>query len=143
MEKLVRELFERYAKLNAEGLAGTVDLDEVAGLYASDFISATPAGVLGGKNDAALKDVMAKGFERQRAIGTGSMVIRHLRMTMIDDLHCIAHVAWTGAYARPEGPDVKIDFEVHYLVQVINGAAKVFGWISGDETAVLKQHGIG
>ena len=27
-------------------------------------------------------------------------------------------------------------------VQVLGGEAKVFGWISGDEQAVLRQHGI-
>jgi len=29
-----------------------------------------------------------------------------------------------------------IDFEVHYLVQVKDGAPRVFGWIAGDEQEV-------
>ena len=36
-----------------------------------------------------------------------------------------------------------IDFDVHYLVQKLDGEAKVFGWVSGDEQALLKKHGIG
>jgi hypothetical protein len=55
----------------------------------------------------------------------------------------MAHVAWTATYARKDKPDVAIDFDVHYLVQHLGGAPKIFGWISGDEEAVLKQHGIG
>jgi hypothetical protein len=52
-------------------------------------------------------------------------------------------VAWTATYARPSQPDVAIDFEVHYLVQQLDGAPpQVFGWVSGDEQALLRQHGI-
>jgi hypothetical protein len=36
-----------------------------------------------------------------------------------------------------------IDFDVHYLVQQLNAEPKVFGWISGDEQALLREHGIG
>jgi hypothetical protein len=60
----------------------------------------------------------------------------------MDDHHCVAHVAWTATYARTDRPDVALDFEVHYFVQKLDGAAKVFGWVSGDEEALLRQHGI-
>lgn len=39
-------------------------------------------------------------------------------------------------------PDVAIDFDVHYLVQQLGAQPKVFGWVSGDEQALLKEHGI-
>ena len=32
--------------------------------------------------------------------------------------------------------------DVHYLVQMLNRDPKVFGWISGDEQALLRKHGI-
>ncbi len=35
-----------------------------------------------------------------------------------------------------------IDFDVHYLVQNLEAKAKVFGWVAGDEEALLKEHGI-
>lgn len=35
-----------------------------------------------------------------------------------------------------------IDFEVHYLIQTLGGQPKVFGWVSGDEEALLRKHGI-
>ena len=39
-------------------------------------------------------------------------------------------------------PDVAIDFDVHYFVQKLDGEPKVFGWVSGDEQALLRKHGI-
>jgi hypothetical protein len=118
-------------------------MDEVASLYASDFIAASPAGVMTGKNDDQLKQAMEQGYARYRAIGTKEMRIRDVRISPIDEHHCLAHVAWTATYAREDQPDTAIDFEVHYLVQKLDGEAKVFGWVSGDEQALLKKHGIG
>ncbi len=143
MEAAVRKLFERYEHLFRQGLAGKADMGEVASLYASDVIAASPSGVMSGKNDDELKRMMAKGYERYRAIGTKDMMLRHVHLSSIDESHCVAHVAWRATYVRGSQPDTKIDFDVHYLVQVLDGEAKVFGWVSGDEQAVLKQHGIG
>jgi hypothetical protein len=54
----------------------------------------------------------------------------------------VAHVAWRATYARGDQPDVAIDFDVHYFVQKLDGPPKVFGWVSGDEQALLRTHGI-
>jgi hypothetical protein len=142
METAVRTLFDRYERLFGRSLAGDSDMDEVASLYASDFIAASPAGVMTGKNDDQMKRVMAQGYAHYRAIGTKGMRIRQIRLSPIDEHHCVAHVAWTATYVRKDQPDTTIDFDVHYLVQNLDGEAKVFGWVSGDEQALLKQHGI-
>ncbi|MDR6669730.1 nuclear transport factor 2 family protein [Rhizobium sp. 1399] len=143
MEAAVSKLFERYERLFRQALAGKADMDEVASLYASDVIAASPAGVMSGKNDEEFKRMMIQGYEHYRSIGTKEMMLRHVRLSPIDESHCVAHVAWRATYARKNQPDTKIDFDVHYLVQVLDGEAKVFGWVSGDEQALLKQHGIG
>ena len=117
-------------------------MGEVAALYASEFIAASPAGVIAGKNDDQLKQVMAQGYARYRSIGTKDMRIRNVRLSSIDDHHCVAHVAWTATYARKGRPDVVIDFDVHYFVQKLDGEPKVFGWVSGDEQALLRKHNI-
>ena len=142
METSVRKLFERYERLFQQSLGGNRDMHEVAALYASRFIAATPAGVMTGKNDDQLKQVMAQGYARYRAMGTKEMRIRDIRLSPIDDHHCVAHVAWTATYARKEQPDVEIDFDVHYFVQMLAGKPKVFGWVSGDEQELLRKHGI-
>ncbi|RWD31796.1 nuclear transport factor 2 family protein [Mesorhizobium sp.] len=143
MEAQVRKLFERYEQLFRKSLAGDADMDEVASVYASAFIAASPAGVMVGKNDDELKQVMEQGYAHYRAIGTKEMRIRDVRISPIDEHHCVAHVAWTSSYARKDRPDVTIDFDVHYLVQKLGGDPKIFGWVSGDEQEVLRKHGIG
>jgi hypothetical protein len=142
LETSVRKLFGRYERVFNAALHGDVDMDDVAALYAADFIAASPAGVMTGKNDEQLKQVMAQGYARYRAIGTKEMRIRGLRISPMDEHHCVAHVAWRATYVRNDKPDVTIDFDVHYLVQQIGAEPKVFGWVSGDEQAVLKEHGI-
>ncbi len=142
MEASVRKLFERYESFFNTSLAGDMDMDEAAALYASEFIAASPAGVMAGKNDDQLKQVMAQGYARYRAMGTKEMRIRNVRFSPIDDHHCVAHVAWTATYVGKDRPDVAIDFDVHYFVQNLNGEPKVFGWVSGDEQALLRKHNI-
>ncbi len=142
MEASVRKLFERYESFFRQSLAGDIDMDEVAALYASEFIAASPAGVMAGKNDDQLKQVMTQGYARYRAIGTKGMRMRNARISPIDDHHCVAHVAWTATYARKDRPDVAIDFDVHYFVQKLDVEPKVFGWVAGDEQALLRKHGI-
>jgi hypothetical protein len=142
METSVRKLFERYERVFKRSLSGDMDMDEAAALYAAEFIAATPAGVRTGKNDDRLKEIMVRGYARERAVGMKDMAIRHVRLSPIDDRHCVAHVAWTATYARSDRPDVAIDFDVHYFVQTLDGEPKVFGWVSGDEQALLRTHGI-
>lgn len=142
MEARVRKLFERYEQLFNLSLGGDMDMRAIASLYASHFIAATPAGVVTGRNNDKLKQVMAQGYGHYRAIGTKEMRIRDIRLSPIDEHHCVAHVAWTATYARKGQSDLAIDFDVHYFVRVVDGEPKVFGWVSGDEQALLKQHGL-
>lgn len=142
MDDDVAKLFERYERLFNGALAGEVDMDEIASLYATDFIAASPHGVATGKNDDQLKQVLAEGYARYRAIGTKGIHIRDVRVSPLDEQHCVAHVAWTATYARKDEADKAVNFVVHYLVQKLAGEAQVFGWVSGDEQALLRTHGI-
>jgi hypothetical protein len=142
MESSVKKLFERYESVFNRSLGGDMEMDETAALYASEFIAASPVGVMAGKNNDQLKQVMAQGYARYRAMGTKEMRIRNVRLSAIDDHHCVAHVAWTATYVRKDRPEVAVDFDVHYFVQKLDGEPKVFGWVSGDEQALLRKHNI-
>jgi hypothetical protein len=142
MQASVKALFARYESSFNRALAGEADMDEVASLYASGFIAASPLGVMTGQNDDQLKATMAQGYAHYREIGTKAMRIGDIRISPIDERHCVAHVAWTANYAKAGQADIVIDFEVHYLVQEREGVAKVFGWVSGDEQALLKERGV-
>ena len=63
-------------------------------------------------------------------------------MSQIDDLHCVANVAWTASYEVANNQKVDIDFDVHYLMQELNGKLHIFGWISGNEQELLRQYGV-
>src|SRR3569832_2883161 len=110
MEASVRALFDRYEATFHAALGGAAGMDEVASLYAPAFIAASPVGVITGANDESLKQAMAQGYAHYRAIGTKGMRIRDVRIAPIDDLHCLAHVAWTATYARAGAPATEIDF---------------------------------
>jgi hypothetical protein len=138
----IQAFFERYERLFNQSLGGDGDADAVAALYASEFIAASPAGVMTGKNDESLKAAMAQGYARYRALGTRHMRLRDVRLAPIDALHGVAHVAWTATYARHGRPDAAIDFDVHYFVQMRDDRLTVFGWVAGDEEALLRAHGI-
>ncbi|MDF3854627.1 DUF4440 domain-containing protein [Paracoccus sp. P2] len=142
MEDSIRAFFARYERLFAQALAGEADMEELAALYAPEFIAASPAGVKAGRNDDQLRQAMAQGYAHYRTIGTKAMTIRAIRLSPMDALHCLAHVGWRAVYDRGKAPDVTIDFEVHYLVQILDGTPRVFGWVTGDEEALLKQRGI-
>jgi len=142
MQTSVRAFFQRYENSFNQALRGDMDMDQVADFYAAEFIAASPAGVAAGKNDDQLKQVMAEGYARYRAMGTKDMRIRDVVIALIDEQHCVAYVAWTATYAREGKPDVAIDFDVHYLVQELDSGPKVFGWVAGDEQALLQKHGI-
>jgi hypothetical protein len=142
MKTNVEKFFERYERCFNQSLDGHTDMDEVAALYASEFIAASPLGVMAGKNDDHLRQVMEKGYARYREMGTKEMRLRNVRTSSIDDYHCVAHVAWTATYARKDQSDIAIDFDVHYFVQELDDGPKVFGWVSGDEQELLREHGI-
>lgn len=142
MEDRIRRFFARYEQVFLRALAGDPDLDEVAGLYAEEFIAAYPGGVKAGRNDSTLLETMRQGYARYRAIGTRDMRVQGLWLSVLDDLHCVAHVSWRATYARPDLPETAIDFDVHYLVQLREAGPGVFGWVAGDEMAVLKEHGV-
>jgi hypothetical protein len=141
MAQAVRQLFERYEGSFNAGLKGEVDLPAVAALYADSFIAASPSGLFTGKNDEELKKVTVQGFKHYRETGVQQMVVRDLHLSVIDALHGLARVEWSATY-QVKGQEKIIAFTNVYLVRLEGATARVFGWITGDEEALLRQHGI-
>lgn len=142
METIVRKFFERYESIFNRTLRGDTDMDEAAALYAPEFIAASPAGVMTGRTTIHSSKYLRKAM---RAIGRYgrrkcgyAISASPLWMTII----ALTMLPWTATYARKDQLHVAIDFDVHYFVQKLDGEAKVFGWVSGDEQALLRMHGI-
>ena len=138
----IEQLFGRYQSNFAGALAGDIDRNEFTRVYAPVFIAANPLGVETGVNDDQLIEAMEQGFAYYRAIGTKEMRLRGVDTTQIDEGHCLARVSWTAVYDRTDGEEIAIDFDVSYLVRQIDTDLQIFGWITGDEQAALREHGI-
>ena len=138
----VQKFFKAYEKIYNDAIAGNVDLNDVADKYSAGFVSVTPAAVMVGENGQQLKDMMGKGFEAYRAIGSRKMTCADVSVTPIDQDHCVAEVNWSGDYQRKDRKPVTIDFAINYLVEKRDGDLKVFGWISGGEQAEFRKHGL-
>jgi hypothetical protein len=141
MRQEIARLFERYENAFNAGLDGALDTQEVASLYANVFLSATPAGIAAGTNDDSFIKAMKAGFDHYRAIGTRGMKVMDVRVNPIDELHALAFVDWAAAYEK-DGKQITVPFTNAYLVRLQGGAAKVFGWIAGDEEAELRKYGL-
>jgi hypothetical protein len=141
MEQAIRDLFGRYECETNAALAGEPDMTAISDLYDDAFIGSSPAGVIAGKKDEDFKKALATGFAHNRKIGAQRMEVVDLRAEKIDAMHALVHVEWRATYDS-DGSQKAIDFTNAYLTRLANGRCKVFGWITGDEDAELRRHGI-
>lgn len=137
----IEQFFEAYEKRFAEGLAGNPVAEETAKAFADFFVEASPVGISGGKNDERFLDAVPKGYDFYRSIGITKMEITQLDITELNELHYMVEVYWKSSYEKDGQPDF-IEFSVIYFLQHLNGALKVFAYITGDEQAVLKERGL-
>ncbi len=140
--EILEKFFRRYEAFFMKSLYEKVDGEEMAKLYAPEFIAASPYGVMTGRNNGDFRQALSAGYEQYRKIGTKGMYVREVKMIPIDEMHCIADVAWTASYEKENGRTIDIDFDVHYLMQEKDSELCIFGWITGDEQALLKEYGV-
>ncbi len=134
--------FQNYVDAYNRSLTGPVDADGIRAHFTDCFIAAGPEGITCGKNDESFTQTLQKGYEFYRSIGTKQMVVRNLAVTLIDDLHHMVKVFYRADYEKKNGEPVRIDFDVTYFLETLNGKTKVFGFVAGDEMALYKQHGL-
>ena len=51
-------------------------------------------------------------------------------------------VHWLARYRKKDASELSLDFDVIYLVQQLGGGPRIFAWITGDEMALLRAHGL-
>lgn len=138
----IEDFFDRYKTLFNGAVDGKENLGGIKELYSGEFIAATPHGVHTGKVDEEFESTMSKGYERYRALGTKSMEVAGIDIQDIDDTHCLARVRWNSTYQKPDDGEIHVPFEVSYLLEQQGNDLKVFGWVTGDEEALLKANGV-
>lgn len=119
-----------------------VDVDGVLASFADCFIEASPLGVNCGKNDEQFREVIPQGYAFYRSIGTTAMNVKGVDVTPLDEFHAMARVHWESRYRRQDGGEERIEFDVIYFLQTLDGQPKVFAYITGDEQKVLREHGL-
>lgn len=137
----IEQFFDEYEKRFAEGLAGNPVAEDTATAFADFFVEASPSGIIGGKNDQEFRERVPQGYDFYRSIGITKMEIRQIDITELNELHYMVEVYWESFYEK-NGESDSIEFSVIYLLQNLNGALKVFAYITGDEQAVLKERGL-
>ncbi|MBT1687485.1 hypothetical protein [Dawidia soli] len=133
--------FGEYEDRFNRGLSGKPDVEGTAAAFADSFIESSPAGVHAGKNGDEFRKAIPQGIEFYKSIGTRSMNVKKLDVTLIDDFHVMARVHWDSRY-RQEGRDVAIEFDVVYFLRDFDGGLKIFAYVTGDEQKVLEQYGL-
>lgn len=118
------------------------DLEKTASFFANSFISANPAGINCGRNDEAFLDAMQKGYAYYKNIGITSMEIVSKKISSLDDIHSMTRVRWKSNFQRKDKSTGSIEFENIYFTQDKENQHKIFGWITSDEVAALKEIGL-
>ncbi|HVK47753.1 MAG TPA: hypothetical protein VM488_07920 [Pseudobacter sp.] len=142
LQSRIRDFFTAYEQRYAAGLEGKTDVEGTAAVFTDQFIEANPFGVSAGANDEQFRKAIPEGMEFYRKIGTRSMELDTVAITPLDANHHMAKVHWKATYVKEGKDELVIEFDVIYLLQDIDGALKIFAYITGDEQGVLKEHGL-
>ena len=81
---ILEKFFQRYEHFFMQSLNGEINSEEMSELYATEFIAASPIGVLAGKNDTSFRQALSGGYEQYRKIGTKGMRVRCVKTSQID-----------------------------------------------------------
>ncbi len=146
VKQKVRQFFHAYEARFMRALQGdnkvegaVDDIEGTINAFAEHFIEASPVGVVAGKNDDTFRKLIPRGNEFYRSIGTQLMTIRNIAIAELNEYHVMATVEWDSRYKRSDGKEIAISFEVIYLLQHIDGALKIFAYITGDEQQALRE----
>lgn len=140
---VIERFFAGYEEEFNRALASpeAADVEALAAAFADCFVAADPHGVRCGQNDDTLREQIPRGYAFYREIGVTTMRIRVLAPTPLDRRHWGVRVSWVAEYGR-DGRTGTIEFEVLYLLQVLDGRPRIFAWIAGDEEEALRELGL-
>jgi hypothetical protein len=133
-----------YGALMHAGVAeGRADAAALADCFAPYFVASSPQGVFGGEGGETFRTVIGDGVENYRRMGGTDFIVEGVEVIGIDPLHVMARVSWRFDYKRPQdGRTGTIRFANQYFITFADGDPKIFGWVTPDEHAVLKEHGL-
>lgn len=135
--------FREYARVYERSLGDSVDVKAIRSFFAEAFLSASTTGqVAVGANDQQFEEALQKGYAFYKSIGTMSMKINRTESEVLCENHDRVQVFYVAGYKRKNGGTASISFDVVYLIQRRIEGPKIFGFITGDEMAVFRRHGL-
>jgi hypothetical protein len=139
----IENFFNRYEARINDALSGAEpDVDEVVNSFASEFIEASPKGIISAKNDKKFRKAISQGWNFYKEIGIRAMDIVSMQITLLDNLHAIVKVHWNSSFVRKDQTKGGIAFDVFYLLQKTGDELRIFAYIAGDEQQALKDEGL-
>jgi hypothetical protein len=142
--QLLHDFFHANANRFTNAINGeTPDIDGTVKSFSECFIAATPLGVTCGNNNEDFKTAMSQGYTFYKTIGVTSMEIVFLETTILDGFHEMTKIRWNCGYSKKKNNSKgNIEFENFYFTQTRENEPKIFAYITGDEQAALKEHGL-
>jgi hypothetical protein len=134
--------FQSYVEAFNRSLGDKVDAKGIAAHFADSFIGSGPAGVRCAKNDAEFIAFLEQGYAFYKQVGTERMEVRKVDTVPIDAAHTLATVSFRAHYRKKSGERIHIDFAVRYFVRTAEHGPLIFGFVSCDEMAEFRRHGL-
>lgn len=134
--------FNAYAQRFSDALEERpYSTDEVVASFAETFVESSPMGVIANTREK-FREMVPKGYEFYKSIGTKGITIKSKEITLLDNLHSMVRVGWKSDYERKDGSTVSIAFDVIYFLTEVSGEPKIFSYIAGDEEKAIKDNGL-
>lgn len=142
--KSTEEFMRRYGALMDEGVrSGVAKGEELAAMFAEYCVASSPAGVFGATVDGGFGRTVSDGVANYKRMGGTAFVMESVAVEPVNELHDLARVGWRFDYTRPaDGQSGTIRFENIYFVSRTGTGPRIFAWVTPDEQAALKEHGL-
>lgn len=142
MQAEFERFFDRYVEAYNRSLAGEVQHAAIRQCFADCFVGAGPGGSSCGRNDESFTKALDEAYAFYRTIGTKRMSVRRVQPTPIDASHFLVRVFYSADYEKPDGSGVTLEFDVAYLIEVHGEGPRIFAFVTGDEMAAYREHGL-
>ena len=146
MDRRIQQLndfFNVYADRFNNAINGnSPDIEGTAKSFSGCFIAANPLGVSCGTNNEDFREAMLQGYAFYKNIGVKAMDIVLLETNILDNFHEMTKIRWKCSYLKKDNSKGSIEFENFYFTQTIKNEHKIFAYITGDEQAAMKEHGL-
>lgn len=136
-----RAVFSRYADALNRSLAGSDEIDAIRQFYAETSLALGTDATLKAAANEELGTILAHVHDFYVRVKVQSMAVERVEVSELAARHDRVQVHFVARYLV-RGEQVAIPFSVTYLCQQRDDGPKIFGFIAGDEMAVLRQHGI-